>query len=202
MARYDKIHLFFYDNGRERYDEAPRDGARQRSRCCSTCHRATATRGAWACRVCYDLRFPELYRALCRAGRRPAAGAQRLHLHHRRRALGAAAARARGREPGLGRWRRRRAALHENGRHTWGQSMIVDPWGKVVAQRATGEGVVLVDIDAARTRRVARAVAGAVARRALAHPETCPHRPSTQPAPRPSREPRTRLAIRVGGRPS
>ena len=39
---------------------------------------------------------------------------------------------------------------HENGRQTWGQSMVVDPWGSIAAQQAEGEAVVLFDIDAAR----------------------------------------------------
>ena len=42
---------------------------------------------------------------------------------------------------------------HENGRQTWGQSLVVDPWGTVVAQQATEEGVVLFDIDAGQVAR-------------------------------------------------
>ena len=42
---------------------------------------------------------------------------------------------------------------HENGRRTWGQSLIVDPWGTVVAQQASEEGVVLFDIDTAQVER-------------------------------------------------
>jgi predicted amidohydrolase len=42
---------------------------------------------------------------------------------------------------------------HENGRRTWGQSLVVDPWGTVVAQQASEEGVVLFDIDAAQVAR-------------------------------------------------
>jgi PAS domain-containing protein len=80
--------------------------------------------GAWACRSATTCAFPS-----CTARwRRPAAGAQRLHPHHRPGALGTAAARPRGGEPGL-----RRAPAqggkHENGRRTWGHSMVVDPWG-------------------------------------------------------------------------
>jgi nitrilase len=100
--------------------------------------------------VCYDLRFPELYRTLSRQGADlllvPSAfthttGAAHWELLLRARAvenLAWVVAPAQG-------------GLHENGRQTWGQSMIVDPWGTVVAQQATGEGVVLFDIDAART---------------------------------------------------
>ena len=43
---------------------------------------------------------------------------------------------------------------HENGRQTWGQSMIVDPWGAVVAQQASDEGVVLFDIEAGLVDRM------------------------------------------------
>jgi nitrilase len=149
VARYDKIHLFFFDNSRERFDErrvitpgtAPvlfdlpsRDGH------------------AWriGLSVCYDLRFPELYRTLSKQGADlllvPSAfthttGAAHWELLLRARAvenLAWVVAPAQG-------------GLHENGRRTWGQSMIVDPWGTVVAQQATGEGVVLFDLDAQQT---------------------------------------------------
>jgi len=43
---------------------------------------------------------------------------------------------------------------HDNGRQTWGQSMVIDPWGNVLAQRASGPGVVLADLDWARLQQV------------------------------------------------
>ncbi|MDB5827304.1 MAG: putative carbon-nitrogen hydrolase [Variovorax sp.] len=146
VARYDKIHLFAFDNGRERYDEhrvitpgtqpvtfdlPSRDGHRWRI----------------GMSVCYDLRFPELYRALTRGGAElllvPSAftrttGSAHWEVLLRARAIENLAwvvAPAQGGE-------------HENGRQTWGQTMVVDPWGAVVAQQATGEGVVLFDMDA------------------------------------------------------
>lgn len=149
VARYDKIHLFFFDNGRERFDERrvitpgrtpvlfdlpSRDGHRWRI----------------GLSVCYDLRFPELYRLLSKQGADlllvPSAfthttGAAHWELLLRARAvenLAWVVAPAQG-------------GTHENGRQTWGQSMIVEPWGAVVAQQATGEGVVLFDLDAQRT---------------------------------------------------
>ena len=148
VARYDKIHLFFFDNGTERYDErrviAPgtqpvvfdlpsRDGHSWRV----------------GMSVCYDLRFPELYRALAKQGADlllvPSAftrttGAAHWEVLLRARAIENLAwvvAPAQG-------------GTHENGRRTWGQSLVVDPWGAVVAQQASEEGVVLFDIDAAR----------------------------------------------------
>lgn len=151
VARYDKIHLFFFDNGRERYDErrviAPgsepvifdlpsRDGHLWRI----------------GMSVCYDLRFPELYRALAREGAElllvPSAfthttGAAHWEVLLRARAIENLAwvvAPAQG-------------GKHENGRRTWGQSMVVDPWGTVVAQQAHDEAVVLFDIDALQVER-------------------------------------------------
>ena len=44
--------------------------------------------------------------------------------------------------------------VHENGRHTWGQSLVADPWGQVLAQQAQGPGVVLADLDPERLRSV------------------------------------------------
>jgi len=151
VARYDKIHLFYFDNGRERYDErrviAPgnkpvlfdlpsRDGHRWRV----------------GLSVCYDLRFPELYRALAREGAElmlvPSAFTRTTGEAHWEVLL-----RARAIEnlswvvaPAQG-------GKHENGRQTWGQSMVVDPWGTVVAQQAVDEAVVLFDLEATQVER-------------------------------------------------
>ena len=148
VARYDKIHLFSFDNGRERYDErrviAP--GTQP------VCFDLPSRDGhAWriGMSVCYDLRFPELYRALARQGAElllvPSAftrttGAAHWEVLLRARAIENLAwvvAPAQG-------------GTHENGRQTWGQSMVVDPWGSIAAQQAEGEAVVLFDIDVAR----------------------------------------------------
>jgi nitrilase len=99
--------------------------------------------------VCYDLRFPELYRALARQGAElllvPSAftrttGAAHWEVLLRARAIENLAwvvAPAQG-------------GSHENGRQTWGQSMVVDPWGAVAAQHAQGEAVVLFELDVAQ----------------------------------------------------
>ena len=150
VARYDKIHLFRFDNGREQYDEArvieggslpqaftlrSRDGH------------------AWrvGLSVCYDLRFPELYRALAAdlllvpSAFTHTTGEAHWELLLRARAvenLAYVCAPAQG-------------GLHDNGRRTWGHSMVVDPWGKVLAVREQeGEGVVLAELDAARLAQV------------------------------------------------
>jgi nitrilase len=145
VAVYDKIHLFKFDDGSRVYDEAAvlvpgrqptwfdlpsRDGHRWRV----------------GLSVCYDLRFPELYRALAAQGADlllvPSAftyvtGQAHWELLLRARAienLSAVVAAAQG-------------GQHENGRRTWGQSIVIDAWGTVLAQRAQGAGVVLAELD-------------------------------------------------------
>ena len=161
VARYDKIHLFRFDNGSERYDESrviepgatpvafelrSRDGQ------------------AWriGLSVCYDLRFPELYRVLAAdVLLAPSAftfvtGQAHWELLVRARAvenLAYVIAPAQG-------------GVHENGRRTWGHSMVVEPWGSVLVQRAEGAGVVVADLDAARQAQV-RAQLPALEHRAL-----------------------------------
>ncbi|RZL92165.1 MAG: carbon-nitrogen hydrolase family protein [Variovorax sp.] len=151
VARYDKIHLFFFDNGRERYDER-RVIAPGTQPVCFDLPSRDGHRWRIGMSVCYDLRFPELYRALARQGAElllvPSAfthttGAAHWEVLLRARAIENLAwvvAPAQG-------------GTHENGRHTWGQTMVVDPWGTVVAQRAVEEGVVLFDIDALQVER-------------------------------------------------
>lgn len=140
VARYDKIHLFRFDNGRERYDEsrallggthpasfeiASRDGHRWRV----------------GLSVCYDLRFPELYRAYARAGTDlllvPSA-----FTHTTGQAHWEVLLRARAIENLAFVLAAAQGGLHENGRRTWGHSSLVDPWGLVLAEQAQGEAVV------------------------------------------------------------
>lgn len=148
VARYDKIHLFFYDNGTEHYDERrvitpgtqpvlfelpSRDGHVWRI----------------GMSVCYDLRFPELYRALALQGAElllvPSAFTHTTGSAHWETLL-----RARAIENLAFVMAPAQGGTHENGRRTWGQSMVVDPWGAIGAQQASGEGVVACEIDAAQ----------------------------------------------------
>jgi len=142
-ARYDKMHLFAFDNGREAYDE----GRVLEAGTELVALQAGPLRVGLS--VCYDLRFPELYRALmqppCDLLCVPSAftyttGQARWELLLRARAVEnqcVVLAPAQG-------------GTHENGRRTWGHSMIVDPWGEVLAQQAEGEGVVLAVVDVQR----------------------------------------------------
>jgi nitrilase len=143
VARYDKIHLFKLDNGRERYDESRVIESGSQPAVLELRDRAGRD---WriGMSVCYDVRFPELYRAL-RADVLlvPSAftygtGQAHWELLLRARAvenLAYVIAPAQG-------------GTHENGRRTWGHTMVVDPWGVVLAERAEGPGVVLADLDA------------------------------------------------------
>jgi deaminated glutathione amidase len=148
VARYDKIHLFRFDNGRERFDEGR---ALERGRV-PVCFDLPSRDGhTWrvGLSVCYDLRFAELYRHYA------AQGADLLLVpsaftHTTGQAHWEVLLRARAIEnlacviaPAQG-------GLHENGRRTWGHSMVIDPWGEVLARQAEGAGVVLATLDAAR----------------------------------------------------
>ena len=148
-ARYDKMHLFRFDNGKERYDE----GRVLEAGSAPLAVQCAGLRVALS--VCYDLRFPELYRSLmnppCDLIAVPSAftyttGAAHWELLLRARAVENQAyviAPAQG-------------GTHENGRRTWGHSMIVDPWGEVLGVLPEGEGVVVAEVEPARLAAVRR----------------------------------------------
>jgi nitrilase len=148
-AHYDKLHLFAFDNGRESYDEGRtlRAGERPVALQCGPLRVGLS--------ICYDLRFPELYRALmqpaCDLLVVPAAFTHTTGQAHWEILL-----RARAVENQCYVLAAAQGGTHENGRRTWGRSMIVDPWGEVLAVRDEGEGVVLADVDAERIRAVRR----------------------------------------------
>ena len=152
-ARYDKIHLFRYDNGRESYDEGrviePGDTPRS--------VQAGALRVGLS--VCYDLRFPELYRKL--AFEAQGAPCDLLSVpsaftHTTGSAHWAILLRARAIENQCYVIAPAQGGVHANGRRTFGHSMVVDPWGEIVGVLPEGEGVVLAEIDPARLASVRR----------------------------------------------
>jgi predicted amidohydrolase len=143
VARYDKIHMFDVDlAGGESYRE-------------SSSYRpgeiAVATDLPWGrlgLTVCYDLRFPALYRALADAGSSflaiPSAftrqtGEAHWHVLNRARAI----------ENGAYVLAAAQGGKHENGRETFGHSLVIDPWGRVVAEGGTEPGVILAKVDPA-----------------------------------------------------
>jgi nitrilase len=140
VARYDKIHLFGLELGAERFDEARTIEAGTQP--CAI----ESPFGRIALSVCYDVRFPELYRALAPMDiiLVPSAFTATTGRAHWETLL-----RARAIENLAWVLAPAQGGKHPNGRQTHGHSMVVDPWGKVIAERAAGPGVVLADIDAA-----------------------------------------------------
>lgn len=147
VARYDKIHMFDVDLGngesyRESKNYAPGD----------TASLADLPWGKLGLTICYDLRFPSLYRALAEAGATflaiPAAftkptGEAHWHVLMRARAI----------ENGGYVFAAAQGGKHENGRETYGHSLIVDPWGRIVAEAGIEPGVVMAEIDPAEVAK-------------------------------------------------
>jgi deaminated glutathione amidase len=145
IARYDKIHLFSFTKGEESYDEAR-----------TIVHGASVESfevpiGRVGLSVCYDLRFPELYRAMgnCALIVMPAAFTYTTGQAHWEILL-----RARAIENQCYVLAAAQGGRHPNGRRTWGHSMLVDPWGEVKSVLPEGEGVVLGVIEQAQLQRV------------------------------------------------
>ena len=143
VARYDKIHMFDVDlKGGESYRE---------SRNFRAGDLAVVTDLPWGrlgLTICYDLRFPALYRALAEAGASfltiPSAftrqtGEAHWHVLTRARAI----------ETGSFVFAAAQGGKHENGRETYGHSLVVDPWGRVLAEGDTEPGVIFADVDPA-----------------------------------------------------
>jgi deaminated glutathione amidase len=135
VARYDKIHLFRFHDGERGYDEAATLEPGGTPTAFTLYDRAGAD---WrvGLSVCYDLRFPELYRALmqprpCDLLLVPSAFTWPTGQAHWELLL-----RARAVENQCYVLAPAQGGRHENGRRTWGHTMLVDPWGEVLAQRA------------------------------------------------------------------
>lgn len=157
VARYDKIHLFRFEQGAESYDE---------SRTLQAGSRTTtfgAPCGQVGLSICYDVRFPELYRALgdCALMVVPSAFTATTGAAHWEVLL-----RARAIENQCFVLAAAQGGLHANGRRTFGDSMLVDPWGRVIDRLAAGPGVVAGAVDPQVIAR-ARAQLPALAHRRL-----------------------------------
>src|SRR5664279_174972 len=146
-ARYDKIHMFDVDlGGGESYRESnsyrPGDLAVL----------SDLPWGRLGLTVCYDLRFPALYRALAEAGATllaiPSAFTQQTGEAHWHVLM-----RARAVENGCFVFAAAQAGKHESGRETFGHSLIVDPWGRVLAEGGSEPGVVMAEIDLAEVAK-------------------------------------------------
>ncbi|HEU4621663.1 MAG TPA: carbon-nitrogen hydrolase family protein [Burkholderiaceae bacterium] len=142
VAQYDKIHLFSFSKGNEFYDEARTIAPGGRVGVFD------APCGRVGLSICYDLRFPELYRAMgaqfgdIKLVLVPAAFTYTTGSAHWEVLL-----RARAIENQCYVLAPAQGGSHENGRRTWGHSMLIDPWGKVLAVKPEGEGIVIGDVD-------------------------------------------------------
>ena len=143
VARYDKIHMFDVDLAD---GESYRESRNYRPGELGVL--ADLPWGRLGLTVCYDLRFPALYRALAEAGATmlaiPSAftkqtGEAHWHVLIRARAL----------ENGCFVFAAAQGGKHENARDTYGHSLIVDPWGRIIAEGGTEPGVVMAEIDPA-----------------------------------------------------
>lgn len=145
LGRYDKIHLFGYADGSERYAESDTIAA-------GTSVQTVCADGWQAAQgICYDLRFPELFRAQApfQAAVLPAAFTYRTGLAHWEMLL-----RARAVENQCYLLAAAQGGVHENGRRTYGHSMIVGPWGEICGVLPEGEGIVTAVLDAGHLRDV------------------------------------------------
>lgn len=138
IIRYDKIHLFGFTKGTESYDESRTIVAG------SEVAGFDAPFGKVGLSVCYDLRFPELYRAMgdCTLIVVPSAFTYTTGKAHWEILL-----RARAIENQCYVLAAAQGGKHPNGRRTWGHSMLIDPWGEVKAVLPEGEGLVIGDLD-------------------------------------------------------
>lgn len=145
VARYDKVHLFELHHGSEHFDEGRVIEAGQHP-VQFEMPDATGVLWRWGLSVCYDLRFPEMYRQHADAGVHgvlvPSAFTHTTGQAHWQLLL-----RARAVEnlsyvvaPGQG-------GTHPNGRRTWGHSCVVEPWGKVLAEHEQGAGMAVAELS-------------------------------------------------------
>jgi Predicted amidohydrolase len=160
-ASYDKIHLFDVDLATgESWRESSVYGPGERVVAVDT------PWGRMGLSICYDMRFPDLYRALTNAGATvllmPAAftvptGQAHWHILLRARAI----------EAGCFVIAAAQAGVHADGRETYGHSLIADPWGDIVLDMGAEAGLALADIDLSRIEDVRGRVPALANRRSL-----------------------------------
>lgn len=145
VARYDKVHLFGFRKGNEAYDESAFIEAGKQPIAVDTPY------GRIALSICYDLRFPELYRSLGPVDliMMPAAFTDTTGRAHWEILLRARAIENQCYLLAVG-----QGGRHESGRRTHGNSMIVDPWGDILDRKMKGPGVVIADLDHARIAEI------------------------------------------------
>ena len=151
-ARYDKIHMFDVDLGDgESYRESDTYRPGDRAVC------ADLPWGRLGLTICYDVRFPSLYAHLAEAGADfigvPSAFTRKTGQVHWHVLL-----RARAIETGCWIFAAAQCGDHVGARRTYGHSLIVDPWGEIVAEAGEEPGVIVAEIDPARVRQARRSI--------------------------------------------
>ena len=141
VARYDKMHLFRFTDGRVAHDETRvlEPGSQPVSFALASRDGHTYQIGM---SICYDLRFPELYRAL----NADVLLVPSAFTHTTGQAHWEVLLRARAIENQACVVAAAQGGLHENGRRTWGHTMVVDPWGQIIGQHDEGAAVVVADV--------------------------------------------------------
>ena len=152
LASYDKIHMFDIDlPGGESYRESANYQPGE------TAVISDLPWGRIGLTICYDVRFPSLYRALAESGASfltvPSAFTKKTGEAHWTTLL-----RARAIENGCFVFAAAQAGLHENKRETFGHSLIVDPWGTMLAEGGVEPGVVLATIDPAKVESARKSI--------------------------------------------
>jgi len=145
IARYDKIHLFSFARGEESYDESR---AILAGRSVSRLQTPDITLGL---SICYDLRFPELYRSM---GQVDLILVPSAFTYTTGRAHWEILLRARAIENQCYVLAPAQGGQHENGRRTWGHSMLIDPWGDILEVLPEHEGIVSGTIEPDRLMEV------------------------------------------------
>lgn len=148
LARYNKIHLFdIHIEGQKSYQESAKVAAGEEMVTFETEH------GNFGLTICYDIRFPELYRALTLNGAQvvfhPAAFTLYTGKDHWETLI-----RARAIENQVYMVSPAQIGSHGNGKQCYGSTMIVDPWGTVVARAPERECVIYADVDYANQEKV------------------------------------------------
>ena len=145
VARYDKIHLFGFRKGAELYNESATIEAGSQPVAFTTPYARVGLS------ICYDIRFPELYRAMGVTDLLviPAAFTETTGRAHWEILL-----RARAIENQCYVLAVAQGGKHENGRETHGNSMLIDPWGDILGRKAKGPGIVIGELDHARIAEV------------------------------------------------
>ncbi|MBW4329605.1 carbon-nitrogen hydrolase family protein [Stakelama sp. CBK3Z-3] len=167
-ARYDKLHLFDVDLATgERWRESAVYAPGERAVVVDT------PLGCLGLSICYDLRFPDLYRALSDAGATvlavPSAFTRPTGKAHWETLL-----RARAIESSAFVIAAAQTGEHEDGRATWGHSMVVDPWGEVLLDMGEPAGMGFAEIDPARIAEVRGQLPSFANRRAIPQVERAP----------------------------